>query len=81
MYVENMRKFVEDAQCTSSSDYKHDFGLILTEYELEVLKDVLGVFLEKHQLTFDSEKIDISKEIFIEIVEFLRESKNDEGGR
>ena len=81
MYVQNMEQFVEDAQFGCASDYKHDFGVILSEYELEVLKDVLGVFLEEHQLSFDSEKIYVSKEVFNEIRIFLEETRNDKGGR
>ena len=43
MYVQNMEQFVEDAQFGCASDYKHDFGVILTEYELEELHRALNV--------------------------------------
>lgn len=75
MYVENMRKFVEEA--TYPSDYKYDFGVILTEYELEELHRALDEYVANNNIIKVTTVAQINEQIRI----FLEESKNDEGGR
>lgn len=77
MYVTNMQSFAEDAQCTCASDYKHDFGVILTEYELEELHRALNEYVANNNII----KVTTIAQINNEIRLFLEESKNDEGGR
>ncbi len=77
MYVENMRKFVEDAQFGCASDYKHDFGVILSEYELEELHRALNEYVANNNIIKVTTVAQINEQIRI----FLEETKNDEGGR
>ena len=75
MYVENMRKFVEEA--TYPSDYKHDFGVILTEYELEELHRALDEYVANNNIIKVTTVAQINEQIRI----YLEKSRNDEGGR
>ena len=75
MYVQNMKQFVEEA--TYPSDYKHDFGVILTEYELEELHRALDEYVANNNIIKVTTVAQINEQIRI----FLEESKNDEGGR
>ena len=77
MYVQNMEQFVEDAQCGCASDYKHDFGVILTEYELEELHKALDEYVANNNIIKVTTVAQINEQIRI----YLEESKNDEGGR
>lgn len=77
MYVENMRKFVEDAQFGCASDYKHDFGVILSEYELEELHKALDEYVANNNIIKVTTVAQINEQIRV----FLEERKNDEGGR
>lgn len=77
MYVQNMEQFVEDAQFGCASDYKHDFGVILTEYELEELHKALDEYVANNNIIKVTTVAQINEQIRV----FLEESKNDEGGR
>ena len=77
MYVQNMQQFAEDAQNTCTSDYKHDFGVILTEYELEELHRALNEYVANNNIIKVTTVAQINEQIRV----FLEERKNDEGGR
>ncbi len=77
MYVQNMEQFVEDAQSGCASDYKHDFGVILSEYELEELHRALNEYVANNNIIKVTTVAQINEQIRV----FLEERKNDEGGR
>ena len=77
MYVQNMEQFVEDTQFGRVSDYEHDFGVILSEYELEELHRALDEYVANNNIIKVTTVAQINEQIRI----FLEESKNDEGGR
>ena len=77
MYVQNMEQFVEDAQFVCASDYKHDFGVILSEYELEELHRALDEYVANNNIIKVTTVAQINEQIRV----FLEERKNDEGGR
>lgn len=75
MYVQNIEKLIEDAEYPS--DYKHDIGVILTEYELEELHRALDEYVANNNII----KVTTVAQINKEIKQFLEETPNDEGGR
>lgn len=72
MYVTNMEDFVDEAKDACSSDYKHDFGLILTEYELEQLNLILDEYIEG----VDIIKAQPAAQINTQIREFLKKRES-----
>ena len=72
MYVTNMEDFIDEAKDACSSDYKHDFGLILTEYELETLNYILDEYIE----SVDIIKAQSAAQINTQIREFFKRKES-----
>ena len=72
MYVTNMEDFIDEVKDACSSDYKHDFGLILTEYELETLNYILDEYIE----SVDIIKAQPAAQINTQIREFLKRKES-----
>lgn len=50
MYVQNMEEFVDDSRFNCSSDYKHDIGIIVDEYELEEIHTALTEWVAQNNI-------------------------------
>lgn len=50
MYVTNMMDFADIAKGNCSSDYKHEFGVILSAYELEELHRALDEWVASNNI-------------------------------
>lgn len=75
MYVQNMEQFVDEAKCTCSSDYKHDIGIILSQYELEELHHALTEWVAQNNIA----KVGTMGRLNEEIRSFL-DGYNDKDG-